>query len=259
MVKVLFDNNISVDSNTERFIPTTEAQEKVSIDLSQKPENFYTLIMYDLDAPYPAPRNVNSPYIHYLVANIKKTVDDGDIILPYMAPSPPKDSPPHRYMVDIYDQKVEMSEPIKTRKLNLDNYVRQNGLTLADRAKFTVGTTVATAGSVPFKDNKLSEREEKFCSCVVKVAAKQLGACNTEKAWFEERDGKRCYNPYAVCASSVGTTSRECGQHYDFDKFSDDYLIAYAQLHKDLVIPDPYSRSAMLETIRQWKISKGKK
>ena len=109
----------------------------------------------------------------------------------------------------------------------------------------------------------LPENKQKFCRCVLKVGDKQRGACNTEQAWFETRSGKSCYNPYSVCAKTTKTTSRECGSNYDFDNFSDNHLITYAQLHqksKDgiISIPEPYNRTQMLENIRQWKKLKNK-
>ena len=114
-------------------------------------------------------------------------------------------------------------------------------------------------------DSDLPEDKKKWCRCVLKVAGKQQGPCNIEKAWFETRDGQRCYNPYRVCASSVGTTSRDCSQHYDFNSFSDEDLITYAQLHQnskdgiDIIIPVPYNRNTMLGNIKTWKDLKGKK
>lgn len=106
-----------------------------------------------------------------------------------------------------------------------------------------------------FKSNTtLDESKQKFCRCVLHVADKEKGACLTEKAWYEQRDGHTCYNPYAVCAKSTGTSSRECSDNYDFDGFSDDDLIAYAQLHnKDIAVPNPYNRFEILENIHKWK------
>ena len=96
------------------------------------------------------------------------------------------------------------------------------------------------------------------------MAAKQPGACNTEKAWFETREGKVCVNPYAICSKSVGTSVRTCGENYDFESLPDNYLIAYAELHQNskdsinIIIPNPYYREEMLNNIKRWKELKEK-
>lgn len=87
----------------------------------------------------------------------------------------------------------------------------------------------------------LSDAEQRYCRCVLHVKAKG-GA----------------YNPYAVCAKSVGTTSRQCGASYDYKNIPGNELQAYAE-DKDIPIPQPYSKEAMVRNINAWKASKGKK
>lgn len=100
-------------------------------------------------------------------------------------------------------------------------------------------TTGASSSGVPreayFKPGTtLSSEEQAFCRCVAHVEAK--GSAR---------------NPYAVCAKSVGTTSRRCGQEYEFSNFPDDELIGYAEHHK-IPVPNPYQRKMMLENITAW-------
>lgn len=64
----------------------------------------------------------------------------------------------------------------------------------------------------------LSPQQEKYCSCVVDVAAKQSDECLSEKGF----GGGKCYNPYAVCAHSTGTTARHCSPYYDYDAMSEE-------------------------------------
>ena len=75
-----------------------------------------------------------------------------------------------------------------------------------------------------------SEQKQKFCDCVVKVAAKQPESCNSEKAWFQTREGEKCYNPYAVCAKTTGTTSKQCSVNYSFAQMNDSQLRGYLSL-----------------------------
>ena len=285
MVQVKF-GNVSVDNG---FITTTTAQQPLSVEWIADSEMLYSTIIYDLDSPYPAPDNVNSPFLHLLVTNIKgMDIKGGDSLIDYMPPTPPSNSLPHMFNVNIYVQSKRIIPIAHTvrKKFRLEKFVFEHNLQLVDTVSFRVGSIVPTAVtssqigiSAPldkFVERKattenfflsgsdLPENKRKFCRCVLKVADKQRGQCNIERAWFETRDGKTCYNPYAVCAKSTRTTSRECGKNYDFESFSDNHLLTYAQLHqksKDGIIiniPDPYDRQTMLDNIKRWKKLKEK-
>ena len=105
-----------------------------------------------------------------------------------------------------------------------------------------------TRNSYFFKrGSDLTEKEEKYCRCVLKVGEKQPESCN-----LSEKGRGKCYNPYAVCAKSVGTTSRRCGENYNFEELSDEQIKAYARLSK-ISIPRPYNRQEMLNRIYKWK------
>ena len=56
------------------------------------------------------------------------------------------------------------------------------------------------------EDNDLSEREKKYCSCLLKVGSKGSA-----------------YNKYAVCNKSTGGQNRRCRQNYDMDRMPDEY------------------------------------
>lgn len=260
-----------------KFISASSAKDKINIEWKGDPNQLYTLIMYDLDAPYPYPRNFNSPYLHWIVTNIKGSdISTGDEGTRYIAPSPPPDSLPHTYNVDIYLQPNKIT-PVRSADRNnfdVDGFVKTYRLKLVDQGGFKTGSIVPTKKSLERKkitpdsvvesesyfipDADLSEREKKWCRCVLKVADKQKGRCNTERAWRETRDGKTCYNPYAICSKSVGTSTRKCSQNYNFSAIPDDYLISYAQLHQKpkngmvMKIPEPYNREQMLKNIETY-------
>ena len=96
--------------------------------------------------------------------------------------------------------------------------------------------------------SSLNEGQQKYCRCLLHVAAKQPAACNTDKAWRQTREGQTCYNPYAVC-SRAGERVHSCSGDYIFENIPDAELIGYASLH-GVVIPNPYDRTSMLSTIR---------
>jgi hypothetical protein len=116
---------------------------------------------------------------------------------------------------------------------------------------------VSTRANLFLPGNTLSEQEQKYCHCVLEVAAKQPGACSAERAWFEQRDGRTCSNPYAVCAKTTGTSYRHCGANYNYEALPDREIEAYANL-SHIPVPEPYNRAQMITNIYQWKESKGK-
>lgn len=106
-----------------------------------------------------------------------------------------------------------------------------------------------------FKDNAdLSEKEQKWCRCILHVAAKQTDKCleDVVKNAYKTFDGKQCYNVYAVCSGKIGTSCRKCGGNYEYKNIPDAELVAYSKIKK-LVIPVPYSRDIMIQRIMEWK------
>ena len=227
-------------------------------------EAFHTLIMYDLDAPYPESPS-NSPFVHLLKINVPGTdASGGTTVFPYLPPSPPSNSNFHRYRIDLYSQTRQISVPSYNNRANfpLDTLVSQNGLKILasetiivdpsqnifyiERPRIKKSLTphiYVKAGST------LTEKEQSYCSCVAQVATKQPGACNLEKAWFEERDDQVCYNPFAVCAKSVGTTTRACLSNYDYDVMDDDMITSVAYLH-NITVATPYNRQTIITRLQ---------
>lgn len=82
------------------------------------------------------------------------------------------------------------------------------------------------------ENTNLTDLQQKFCSCILKVEARGTAR-----------------NSYAVCAHSVGTTTRECTANYDFDKMPDYLIQSYASLHKK-ELPEPYNRQQAISFLK---------
>lgn len=231
---------------------------KGSLKLSWSPNSqLKTIIIYDQDAPYPPPRNINSPYIHMLAVNITDAISE--YIFPYVAPEPPSDSPPHTYYVDLYQQSGPVSLRARDARAKFDVYkfALNNNMILIARTAFKVGSEIQAVSDpshllpsypedgINFKSTStLTDEQKKHCRCRLKVAAKNPEACSAS-----EWGSKGCYNPYAVC-SRAGSRVRACSKDYDFDTMSDKYLIAYAHLHS-IAIPSPYDRMELLSKVKK--------
>ena len=269
MVKIYLANTLLFSPQTgPNFIHSDSTTGELSVEWLSDPNKLYTLVVYDIDAKY----------LHLLITNIPgNNIDKGNTVISWQAPNPPKTSLPHKYYVNIYsqdDSKINIDNSTITRvPFNLNSFVNKYDLKLIDSGNFTSGYNVPTKATVNktnktndsnlsnnyfILDTSLPENKQKWCRCVIKVAAKQTKSCLEDKAWYQVKDGKSCYNPYAVCSASVGTSSRECGKNYQFSNFSDDELKAYGYLHKDLDVPVPYNRSQMLSNISTWKAAKSK-
>lgn len=232
------------------------------------PNSHHTIMIYDVDAPS-STNPTNSPYLHYLVINIPgNNLSQGQQVIPYMLPSPPIGSGQHRYIVALYRQIGPISNiTINERaRFDINTFVTKNGLQLIvnevivadpDRNEFSrssypveqqpTNITVNPNHPLIIADTTLSDQEQKFCSCVVKAAGDQPGSCNLEQAWFEERDGRVCANPFAVCAKSTGTSSRACPANYNYSQLTGPQLIALANLLK---VPVTQDRSAMVAALK---------
>ena len=225
-----------------------------SSDLSQLqliwdpiPGSYYTLMIHDIDAPYPAAPN-NSPFVHLLITNIlDNDISKGTVLIPYLVPNPPEDSQPHRYSFSLYRQQtvIPTLQSFNRAQFPLNSFISQHGLNLVQTETIVIdpaqkqfylienselAVSVNPRHPLLLANNQLDENEQAYCSCVVQVAERQPGQCNLEKAWFEMRDGRECYNPFAVCAASVGTSSRRCYENYNYEAMSDHQLASLAGL-----------------------------
>lgn len=216
----LYSNNILIPDN--KWLSGSDLLD-LQVYLNYDTDSKLTVLMYDLDTP--------QPFIHLLVSNISNNdITTGDVLIKYRPPNPP--GVPHRYIVGIFAQ----YDMILIRNFNsIDDFITNNNLQLID----SKGILFDPANDIyhtfdlseyneshPLinSDTTLSDQQQKFCSCLVEVASNQPDKCNKEKAWFQERDGRKCYNPAAVCASSVGTTSRNCYENYNYIQFTPNQL-----------------------------------
>lgn len=97
------------------------------------------------------------------------------------------------------------------------------------------------------------DEDDRFCDCVIKVAAKNTRECLKHR---ENWGKKGCYNPYAVCSKSIGTTSRKCGKLYEKQNYNMDHneLLAYANLiDPNNNFSDSTSRDEIIRNIQEVK------
>lgn len=240
----LYYNNKLINPNT--WLPVSDLS-LLQVDWDYSISDYYTFTIYDIDAPNPQNPST-SPFLHALIINIPGgNIDKGTSLVTYMLPNPSLGQ--HRYMIDVYRQSAIMSRQNISKRENFDlsGFVSKNQLQLVGSETIVVDSITknfyllsSESTSVTFNPNHqliignttLSDAEQRFCSCTIEVAEKQPGACNLEKAWFEERDHHMCYNPFSVCAHSIGTTSRACKENFNFSQFTPRQMEAYNSLYK---------------------------
>lgn len=79
------------------------------VSTATKVRGMHTVIMVDLDAPYPE-SPYKSPYLHLLTINGYDR--DKETVVQYVPPSPPVDSKPHRYEIYLFQQIYTIPTPI---------------------------------------------------------------------------------------------------------------------------------------------------
>jgi hypothetical protein len=231
MSLLLYLNQTLIPNNAT--ISLAEAKGSPEFEYTFKAKHQYTILMYDI--------TVN--YLHYLRTR-------GQNLVEYIPP----ERNGHTYVVDVYesDRPLVIEVPKSQEGFRLSNYGTLVGRTtfstsgkdpLMGAGEYasmeTNNYNIAYHGSERFvPGNPLTERQQKYCSCRLKVLAKG----NTT-------------NPNAVCAKSTGTTYRDCWAWYAWERLPDDEIAAYAKTH-NIQVPNPYNREQMLQTINQWLESK---
>ena len=207
---------------------------RISYSVSQK----FTLLMYDPDAPNPS-------YLHLLIVNSKGVNGyiDGNNLVEYLPPQREN----HRYIYAIYKQTSTEDitvGPIERSGFNTKQFASKF------RLEYVTSIIVTTKKSNPMSEGSnikmhgfikasspLQKQDRKYCTCLVELQAR--GQSNVR-------------NKYAVCKSSTGGSVRECGDEYDLDVMSIEYLKVLAN-NWGIKLTDPKNRLQIIRDIKQWK------
>jgi hypothetical protein len=209
--------NISgVNLRDGELLDWKNAQNDLNITWNYEPGEFYSLIMFD-------PEAVGGNLTHWLRVNI--TGSNFEDVLSYIPPNPPNKI--HHYHVELYAQSEEMEFEGFTRQ-NSAAAIEKLGFERISEFMFRVAPkNPETSGN----RGPPSEQQEKYCRCINKVAAKGGS-----------------YNPYRVCAHSVGTTYRGCTKDvYDFGIMSLAELQGYAKRHNLTIKQDADAQQRIIE------------
>jgi hypothetical protein len=239
----------------DQVLNTDISQLPFNVTLHVENDQLSTLIVYDLSAPS-VNSPVYSPFLHFLEVNIPDSrIDLGDVLMKYTPPNPPTNSGKHVYVVDLFRQTYKILPAISDRRESFPvmQFVQTYNLNHESRLIFRVDSGDPKS---PRYDGEwtqgLDEGYSKYCDCVIEVAAKQPASCNSERAWYQTRENRRCYSPHAVCHSTVknskGHGTPACTESYVFENIPDDKLVGYSSLHR-IDIPQPYNREQMLQNI----------
>tara|TARA_B100001094_G_scaffold311658_1_gene347538 strand:- start:2477 stop:2893 length:417 start_codon:yes stop_codon:yes gene_type:complete len=81
--------------------------------------------------------------------------------------------------------------------------------------------------------HNLNTKEKKYCRCVLHLIKQNDKQCNQNKQ-FVNNTNKKCYNPYAVCASTVKNGSRgskTCFYNFLNKSIPNEEVVKYAYLN----------------------------
>jgi hypothetical protein len=85
----------------QNFLTPFETSTQPVVSYPTEKDSYYTLFLYDPDAV-----TESGYYIHWAVTNIPgNRIEDGNVILSYSGPNPPKKSGIHRYIFSVYKQR----------------------------------------------------------------------------------------------------------------------------------------------------------
>lgn len=103
------------------LLPTKDLSDTYVFEWEMSDEDIYTILMIDVDAPYPE-NPQDSPFIHFLMVNITDINGnkEGDVVFEYLSPSPPPDSEPHRYQIYVFKQDCHIDEVRADGRVHFD-------------------------------------------------------------------------------------------------------------------------------------------
>jgi phosphatidylethanolamine-binding protein (PEBP) family uncharacterized protein len=121
-MNVFYGKTKVLDGN---YITKQQASTMPDINLDLQPKKLYTLLLMDPDA-------VEGNKIHFLLLNYS-IHNQGNIILPYVGPNPPKGSGIHRYYFLLIQQKslIEPNLNFPSRYISIEKILNLLGSPIA--------------------------------------------------------------------------------------------------------------------------------
>jgi phosphatidylethanolamine-binding protein (PEBP) family uncharacterized protein len=161
-IKVISDNIINLSRNSTADTPTIDFGNKLDKN------EYYTLIMYDPDAPN---KIKNRVHVHWIINNIQENTKF-DTLLDYTGPNPPPGSGVHRYIFKLYKQPNGLSESKyitlnkNNRSISLLDLLYQLRLTNEMEVSSVYFTCASSSisGGIKSKRRKIKSRRRKIKS-----------------------------------------------------------------------------------------------
>ncbi|CAG9801640.1 unnamed protein product [Chironomus riparius] len=111
-LKVSYLKNSKADLGN--ILTPTQVKEQPEIEYDANPNDFYTLLMTDPDAPSRMEPTFRE-FRHWLVVNIPgNDIENGETVIEYIGSGPPKDTGLHRYVFLVFKQskgKIDFDGP----------------------------------------------------------------------------------------------------------------------------------------------------
>lgn len=233
----LYSNNNKVKRNN-----TNNIEDLLYLQVSWPADSnkHYSLLIYD-----------ETGEIYCLIVNIRgNNILSGDIIQGYI-PIAPSDNKSHSYIIALFLQNGKLS--INRNNYTVEDIVNNENFTLIEHILLVANNNSyyieSNMNTITNPDIHLADHNDKYCKCILDVATKQPALCNKDKAWYQEIEGKKCYNPYAICAKSTKTSTRGCFKQYNYNALSNEQLIAVASL-KGMNINLPFNREGLIRDLQ---------
>ena len=142
---VKYSNGITIKKLNDQMLSATAAANVPTIDfghLLKEDNQYYTLIMYDPDAP-----TANHNFVHWIIINIQSNTKF-DTLLTYTGPNPPPGSGVHRYIFNLYNQPNGIAKDINIdeRSIPISGLLKKLNLTKAKVISSVFFTCSSTKG-----------------------------------------------------------------------------------------------------------------
>ena len=151
-MKVLYNNS---EIKNGVFMTPIEPHGEPKIEYDPKPNTLYTLIMHDPDAPV-------GNLLHWIVVNIDgNSINNGDTLLEYKGPAPPKGSGSHRYMFLLLEQPEKITSKLDERVMPMDNLYKKLNTKLQTTASVYFTSKNSDGGKSKSKSKSKSKKKSK--------------------------------------------------------------------------------------------------